>query len=111
MITALLAIVVVILIYVIMTWKPRLHHIPGPPGNPIYGHLGMLNMTSFHQQLEAWSKEHGPIIRLQLADRTRVATNDFDSIYKVTINQSIKQGSKEAINQSINKLTNQEQLN
>ncbi|MTW11295.1 cytochrome P450 [Pseudoduganella eburnea] len=45
-----------------------MEHLPGPSGLPLVGNIG-LDAAHFHQTLEQWAREHGPIYRFRMMDR------------------------------------------
>jgi cytochrome P450 len=49
-------------------------HLPGPSGLPLVGNVG-IGTAHFHQQLEQWAREFGPIYRMRLMDRRIVVTS------------------------------------
>lgn len=62
----------------------RYNELPGPRRLPLLGNLWQVQPTRFHQQLEAWCKEHGPVYRLQLGRRVRVVVvGDHNAIAQV----------------------------
>jgi len=49
-------------------------HLPGPTGLPLLGNVG-IDTVHFHQQLEKWAREYGPIYRMRLMERRFVITS------------------------------------
>ncbi|MFN2200557.1 MAG: cytochrome P450 [Caldilineaceae bacterium] len=54
--------------------------LPGPAGVPLLGNLLQIDVSTYHQQLERWSADYGPIYRYQLAGRQYIAVSDPDLI-------------------------------
>lgn len=57
-------------------------HLPGPSGVPLLGNLG-IKSHRFHQQLESWAREFGPIYRMRLADRRIIVTSRRSDIAQI----------------------------
>ena len=54
--------------------------LPGPRGLPLVGNLLQIELESFHQSLERWADEFGPLYRIRLGPRSIVVTSDADTI-------------------------------
>ncbi|HEY0586313.1 MAG TPA: cytochrome P450 [Pseudoduganella sp.] len=48
--------------------------LPGPTGLPLLGNVG-IDTDHFHQKLEEWAREYGPIYRMRLMDRRFIVTS------------------------------------
>ncbi len=51
-----------------------MEHLPGPSGLPLVGNIG-LDSAHFHQTLEQWAREHGPVYRFRMLDRRFIVTS------------------------------------
>jgi len=51
-----------------------MEHLPGPAGLPLLGNAAGLDSMHFHQVLERWADEYGPIYRFRLMDRRYIST-------------------------------------
>jgi cytochrome P450 len=51
-----------------------MEHLPGPSGLPLVGNIG-LDTAHFHQTLEQWAREHGPIYRFRMMDRRFIVSS------------------------------------
>ncbi len=49
-------------------------HLPGPTGLPLLGNVG-IDTAHFHQKLEEWAREYGPVYRMRLMDRRFIVTS------------------------------------
>jgi len=49
-------------------------HLPGPAGLPLVGNVG-LDTARFHQTLERWAREYGPLYRFRMMDRRFIVTS------------------------------------
>ena len=58
----------------------RFEDLPGPRGMPFLGNALQLDAPRLHQQLEAWSREFGPLFKLQIGDRRLLAVADHQLI-------------------------------
>jgi len=60
---------------------PRdLDELPGPRGWPIVGNALQVDRDRLHQQVEAWSREFGPVFRFRLGRRTLLAVADHEAV-------------------------------
>lgn len=57
-------------------------HLPGPAGLPLVGNVG-IDTAHFHQKLEQWAREYGPIYRMRLMDRRFVVTSRHADIAQI----------------------------
>ena len=51
-----------------------------PKGLPVVGNLLQLDLDHFHQQLEQWCDELGPIFKLKMGKREIVCVADTEAI-------------------------------
>jgi len=51
-----------------------MEHLPGPSGLPLVGNIG-LDAAHFHQTLEQWARDHGPVYRFHMLDRRFIVTS------------------------------------
>lgn len=51
-----------------------MEHLPGPSGLPLVGNIG-LDTARFHQTLEQWARQFGPIYRFRMMDRRFIVTS------------------------------------
>ena len=49
-----------------MVQNVLLARIPGPPGQIVFGHLRDLLHRDYHKRLAAWSRDYGPIFRINV---------------------------------------------
>ena len=56
---------------------------PGPRGLPVLGNLHQIDLESFHQCLERWAAEFGPLYRIRMGPRSIVVTSDADTIKRM----------------------------
>ena len=56
---------------------------PGPPGLPVVGNFLQIDFQSFHQCLERWAAEFGPIYKIRLGPRSIVVSSDADTIKRM----------------------------
>jgi cytochrome P450 len=54
----------------------RYAELPGPRGLPLVGIGHRVQPTRFHQQLEGWAREHGPVFRLRIGPRRLLVVSD-----------------------------------
>ncbi|WP_426318589.1 cytochrome P450 [Pseudoduganella sp. R-43] len=59
-----------------------MNHLPGPSGVPLLGNVG-IDTAHFHQKLEEWAREYGPIYRMRLMDRRFIVTSRHADIAQV----------------------------
>lgn len=73
----------------ILLWRlcqrnPKLAHIPGPKGIPIFGTL-----FEVHERLEfscqKWVKKYGPVIRIPIFTKDLITLNNWDTIYEALV--------------------------
>lgn len=57
-------------------------HLPGPTGLPLVGNVG-IDTAHFHQKLEQWAREYGPVYRMRLMDRRFVITSRHADIAQI----------------------------
>src|SRR4051812_7559384 len=57
--------------------------LPRPPGLPLFGNALQIKTESFHQRLEAWEKNYGPVFAFRIASRQFLAVSDPDVIASV----------------------------
>ncbi len=58
----------------------RFDQLPGPRGIPWLGNALQLDVPHFHQQLEQWRLEFGPLFKLQIGNRKMLAVADHQLI-------------------------------
>jgi cytochrome P450 len=58
----------------------RFDQLPGPRGLPLLGNALQLDAHRFHQQLEQWRLEFGPLFRMQIGKRQLLAVGDHQLI-------------------------------
>lgn len=58
----------------------ELDALPGPRGIPALGNALQIESAHFHQQLEAWCAEFGPLFKLQIANRKILVVGDHQLI-------------------------------
>ncbi len=54
--------------------------LPAPPSLPLIGNLHQIDLEHFHEQLEQWCDELGPIFRIRMGSRDVVCLADTDAI-------------------------------
>ena len=54
--------------------------LPGPRGIPVLGNALQIESTRFHQQLEAWCDEFGPLFKLQIGKRKMMVVGDHQMV-------------------------------
>lgn len=57
-------------------------HLPGPAGLPLVGNIG-IDTARFHQQLEQWAREYGPLYRMRMMDRRFIVTSRRSDIAQI----------------------------
>jgi cytochrome P450 len=57
--------------------------LPGPRALPLVGNLLQLDPPHFHQQVERWWREHGPLFRLRLGRHTALMVGDHRLVAEV----------------------------
>jgi cytochrome P450 len=58
----------------------RFDELPGPRGIPLLGNALQLDAARFHQQLEQWHLEFGPLFKMQIGRRRLLAVGDHQLI-------------------------------
>ena len=58
----------------------RYRDLPGPRGLPLVGNGHQVRATRFHQQLEDWAEEYGPVFRLRIGPRRLLVTRDAGAV-------------------------------
>ena len=58
----------------------ELDALPGPRGIPILGNALQIESSRFHQQLEAWCVEFGPLFKLQMGKRKILVVGDHQRV-------------------------------
>ena len=58
----------------------RFEQLPGPHGIPWLGNALQIDVPRFHQQLEQWRLEFGPLFKLQIGNRRLLAVADHQLI-------------------------------
>jgi cytochrome P450 len=58
----------------------RIADLPGPKGRPLFGNVRDIRARPFHQVMEGWAREHGPLYRFNIMRRQMLATADRDLI-------------------------------
>ncbi|MYM24554.1 cytochrome P450 [Duganella sp. FT135W] len=54
--------------------------LPGPKGRPLLGNVREIRARPFHQVLEDWAREHGPMYRFRIMRRQMLAFSDRELI-------------------------------
>lgn len=63
------------------TGAPRsIADLPGPKGLPVLGNLRQIDPKRFHQSMENWAREFGPMYRFSLMKRSFVVVSERDTI-------------------------------
>ncbi|MGW8393369.1 cytochrome P450 [Pseudoduganella sp. HUAS MS19] len=57
-------------------------HLPGPSGLPLVGNIG-IDTAHFHQTLEQWARQYGPIYRMRLMERRFIITSRRSDIAQI----------------------------
>jgi cytochrome P450 len=57
-------------------------HLPGPAGLPLVGNVGF-DTAHFHQRLEQWAREYGPLYRFRMMDRRFLITSRHKDIAQI----------------------------
>ena len=57
--------------------------LPGPRGLPIVGNALQIERNQLHRNVEAWSREFGPLFRFRLGRRTLLAVSDHEALMAV----------------------------
>ena len=63
--------------------QPKLRELdalPGPRGIPVLGNALQIESSRFHQQLEAWCDEFGPLFKLQIGKRKILVVGDHQMV-------------------------------
>jgi cytochrome P450 len=58
----------------------RIADLPGPRGRPVIGNVANIRARPFHQVLEDWGREFGPLYRFRLMRRQFIVSADRDVI-------------------------------
>lgn len=58
----------------------ELDALPGPRGIPVLGNALQIESSRFHQQLEAWCDEFGPLFKLQIGKRKILVVGDHQRV-------------------------------
>jgi cytochrome P450 len=61
----------------------RIDDLPGPKGRPLIGSVRDISARPFHQVLEGWAREFGPLFRFRIMGKRFVATAERESIAAV----------------------------
>ena len=61
----------------------RIDDLPGPKGRPLIGSVRDISARPFHQVLEGWAREFGPLYRFRIMGKHFVATAERDAIAAV----------------------------
>ncbi|KAL0960005.1 hypothetical protein HGRIS_011657 [Hohenbuehelia grisea] len=69
----------ILLIYRTRNSRSRLPFPPGPPADPILGHLRILPDANQHLVYHEWCKKYGNVIRLHCLGRSIIVLNDLQS--------------------------------
>jgi len=54
----------------------RIADLPGPKGRPLFGNIREIRARPFHQVMEDWAREYGPLYRFSVMRRQMLATAD-----------------------------------
>jgi hypothetical protein len=66
----------------------RFDQLPGPRGIPLLGNALQLDANRFHQQLEQWCQQFGPMFKMQIGNRHLLAVSDHQLIATTSGNAS-----------------------
>jgi len=55
--------------------------LPGPRGLPVLGNLLQVRRSTIHQDVERWSREHGPYFRFSLGGRQLLGVADHEALH------------------------------
>lgn len=58
----------------------RIADLPGPKARPLFGNVREIRARPFHQVLESWGREYGPLYRFRIMRKQMLATSDRDLI-------------------------------
>ncbi|MFS2003561.1 cytochrome P450 [Duganella sp. CT11-25] len=58
----------------------RIADLPGPKGRPLIGNVRDIRARPFHQVMEGWAREFGPLYRFRIMGKRFVATSDRETI-------------------------------
>jgi len=58
----------------------ELDALPGPRGIPVLGNALQIESSRFHQQLEAWCDEFGPLFKLRIGKRKMLVVGDHQMV-------------------------------
>ncbi|KKZ14414.1 MAG: hypothetical protein TH68_04920 [Candidatus Synechococcus spongiarum 142] len=61
----------------------QLHHLPGPYGLPLIGHLLQLSNDQSHLTLERWAEHYGPLFQIRLGLSRLVVVSDNEIIQRI----------------------------
>jgi cytochrome P450 len=61
----------------------RYEDLPGPPGLPLLGNALQIEGHRFHQQLETWAEQYGPLFKLQIGGRKLLIVGDHELVAQV----------------------------
>jgi cytochrome P450 len=61
----------------------RAADLPGPRGLPLLGNALQIDGMHFHQQLEAWCGEFGPLFKLRIGSRMVVVVGDHSAVASI----------------------------
>jgi cytochrome P450 len=54
--------------------------LPGPRGVPIFGNALQVQVPRLHQQMFAWSEEHGPLYKMRMMNRRLIVVADHELV-------------------------------
>jgi cytochrome P450 len=57
--------------------------LPGPRGWPVIGNLLQIDYRRVHQDVEAWAREHGPLLRMQFGPTKFLVVSDYEAIARL----------------------------
>ncbi len=60
-----------------------IHELPGPKGLPLVGNLFQIDLSIFHQQLERWCDELGPIFKIKMGSAAIAVIADPEIINQI----------------------------
>jgi len=61
--------------------------LPGPRRIPVFGNALQVDRTRFHQQLEGWAREFGPLYQLRFPSRSVLVVGDHAEVAKILRNR------------------------
>ncbi|KAK9760288.1 hypothetical protein K7432_015858 [Basidiobolus ranarum] len=82
-ITGVLVSLALLAAYAIYVKKSPYSHIPGPKGNPFFGHIFQLRFEELIRDLENWAWEYGPVFHLRLFTKSCLVISDVQMCHDI----------------------------